>query len=130
MGSCLSNATKVIGYSSSRGCSTAADAPRQQRENNIPRSETTANRREKQKEKDLERRTAGIVPCGKRTNFGYGWDFQIRYNMGKLLGRGQFGYTFVATDKATGEKVAVKRIDKNKVNSLSLGFFGILRVYS
>jgi serine/threonine protein kinase len=32
-----------------------------------------------------------------------------------LLGHGQFGYTYVATDKGNGDRVAVKRIDKNKV---------------
>lgn len=40
--------------------------------------------------------------------------------LGKLLGHGQFGYTYVATDKVTGDRVAVKRIDKNKVRPLEL----------
>ncbi|RRT55488.1 hypothetical protein B296_00041123, partial [Ensete ventricosum] len=53
--------------------------------------------------------------CGRRTNFGYDRDFERRYSIGKLLGHGQFGYTFVATDKANGDRVAVKRIDKNKM---------------
>lgn len=57
----------------------------------------------------------GLVPCGRRTNFGYDRDFASKYTIGKLLGHGQFGYTFVATDKAHGDRVAVKRIDKNKV---------------
>ncbi|KAI3780546.1 hypothetical protein L2E82_10530 [Cichorium intybus] len=29
---------------------------------------------------------------------------------------GQFGYTYVATDKANGDRVAAKKIDKNKVH--------------
>ncbi|TVU39439.1 hypothetical protein EJB05_12858 [Eragrostis curvula] len=57
----------------------------------------------------------GIVACGKRTDFGYDKDFETRYTLGKLLGHGQFGYTFAAVDRASGERVAVKRIDKNKM---------------
>lgn len=57
----------------------------------------------------------GIVACGKRTDFGYEKDFEARYALGKLLGHGQFGYTFAAVDRRSGERVAVKRIDKNKV---------------
>ncbi|KAL8168063.1 hypothetical protein V2J09_009562 [Rumex salicifolius] len=60
-------------------------------------------------------RRPGMVPCGKRTDFGYGKDFDRRYSIGKLLGHGQFGYTYVATDKASGQRVAVKKIDKNKM---------------
>ena len=62
-----------------------------------------------------------IIPCGKRTDFGYDRDFDRRYTIGKLLGHGQFGYTYVAIDRASGERVAVKRIDKNKVFFL-IGF--------
>ncbi|KAF8690751.1 hypothetical protein HU200_041135 [Digitaria exilis] len=57
----------------------------------------------------------GIVACGKRTDFGYDKDFEARYALGKLLGHGQFGYTFAAVDRASGDRVAVKRIDKNKM---------------
>ncbi|KAJ8646014.1 hypothetical protein MRB53_007762 [Persea americana] len=57
----------------------------------------------------------GVVPCGKRTEFGYLKDFNNHYTIGKLLGHGQFGYTFAATVKANGDRVAVKRIDKNKM---------------
>ncbi|KAI3665374.1 hypothetical protein L6452_43998 [Arctium lappa] len=55
------------------------------------------------------------IPCGKRTDFGYLKDFDRRYSTGKLLGHGQFGYTYVAIDKSTGDRVAVKKIDKNKM---------------
>lgn len=61
------------------------------------------------------RKGRGIVACGKRTDFGYHKDFEARYSLGKLLGHGQFGYTFAAVDRASGERVAVKRIDKNKM---------------
>ena len=57
----------------------------------------------------------GIVACGKRTDFCYGKNFEARYALGKLLGHGQFGYTFAAVDRHSDERVAVKRIDKNKV---------------
>uniref|UniRef100_A0A0D9WXZ4 non-specific serine/threonine protein kinase n=1 Tax=Leersia perrieri TaxID=77586 RepID=A0A0D9WXZ4_9ORYZ len=57
----------------------------------------------------------GIVSCGKRTDFGYDKDFEARYALGKLLGHGQFGYTFAAVDRRSSERVAIKRIDKNKM---------------
>jgi calcium-dependent protein kinase len=59
------------------------------------------------------------VPLGKRTNFGYERDFKSKYTLGKLLGHGQFGYTYVAIEKATGEKVAVKTIEKKQVSMIS-----------
>jgi hypothetical protein len=55
------------------------------------------------------------VPLGKKTNFGYARDFKAKYTLGKLLGHGQFGYTYVAVEKATGMRVAVKTIEKKQV---------------
>ena len=68
----------------------------------------------KPREKTSSRRQ-GAIPCGKRTDFGYDKDFEYKYTIGKLLGHGQFGYTYVATDKSNGDRVAVKKIDKSKV---------------
>ncbi|KAD7479209.1 hypothetical protein E3N88_02345 [Mikania micrantha] len=51
----------------------------------------------------------------KASDFGYFKDFDRNYSIGKLLGHGQFGYTYVAIDKANGDRVAVKKIDKNKM---------------
>ncbi|XP_057809620.1 calcium-dependent protein kinase 28-like [Salvia miltiorrhiza] len=65
--------------------------------------------------KNNSRRQNGSIPCGKRTNFGYDKDFDARYTIGKLLGHGQFGYTYVAVDNRNGDHVAVKRIEKNKM---------------
>lgn len=65
-----------------------------------------------------------VIPCGKRTDFGYDKDFDKRYSIGKLLGHGQFGYTYVATDKSVGDRVAVKRIEKKKVLIIS-SFFSL-----
>jgi calcium-dependent protein kinase len=79
----------------------AADAPRRP-------GGAAAGRREREKGR-------GIVACGKRTDFGYDKDFEARFSLGRLLGHGQFGYTFAAVDRASGDRVAVKRIDKNKV---------------
>ncbi|KAL9229627.1 hypothetical protein vseg_005075 [Gypsophila vaccaria] len=56
-----------------------------------------------------------IVACGKRTDFGYDKDFEERYSIGKLLGHGQFGYTYVATNRLNAHRVAVKKIDKSKM---------------
>ncbi|CAK9868918.1 unnamed protein product [Sphagnum jensenii] len=55
------------------------------------------------------------VPLGKKTNFGYQRDFKAKYTLGKLLGHGQFGYTYVAIQKATGMRVAVKTIEKKQM---------------
>ncbi|WCJ32617.1 calcium-dependent protein kinase 28 [Euphorbia peplus] len=71
--------------------------------------------RQQQQQKPIIRRQTGVIPCGKRTDFGYHKDFDRRYTIGKLLGHGQFGYTYVATDKGNGDRVAVKKIDKNKM---------------
>lgn len=65
--------------------------------------------------KNSSKRPGGIIPCGKRTDFGYDKDFDSRYTIGKLLGHGQFGYTYVAIDKSNGDRVAVKKIEKKKV---------------
>ncbi|XP_047311510.1 calcium-dependent protein kinase 18-like [Impatiens glandulifera] len=61
------------------------------------------------------KKQGGVIPYGKRTDFGYLKDFDNRYTIGKLLGHGQFGYTYVGTDKFNGDRVAVKRIDKSKM---------------
>ncbi|XP_058187519.1 calcium-dependent protein kinase 28-like [Rhododendron vialii] len=68
-----------------------------------------------QRSSKTKRQGGGVIPCGKRTDFGYDKDFDGRYTIGKLLGHGQFGYTYVATDKSSGDRVAVKRIEKNKM---------------
>nr|KYP74047.1 Calcium-dependent protein kinase 28 [Cajanus cajan] len=74
-----------------------------------PKSETVKANRRRRKASPKKR------PCGKRTEFGYEKDFDKRYSLGKLLGHGQFGYTYVGIDKANGDRVAVKRLDKSKM---------------
>ena len=37
------------------------------------------------------------------------------YNLGKVLGKGQFGTTRIAISKETGEKYACKTISKRKL---------------
>ncbi|XP_002521658.2 calcium-dependent protein kinase 28 [Ricinus communis] len=106
--------------------STATKTNKQTKNNNNNNNENNNNesRQQKQqsqqqqqkvKEKQTLRRPGGVIPCGKRTDFGYAKDFDKRYSIGKLLGHGQFGYTYVATDKANGDRVAVKKIEKNKM---------------
>lgn len=143
MGACWS-ATKVSGSSSRRNSNN-----NNQKENKLPSSSsegptTVTIKKQKQnpqkhcqqinKDKGHSKRPVGIVPCGKRTDFGYAKDFDKKYSIGKLLGHGQFGYTFVSTDRTNGDRVAVKRIDKNKViwelgvlkfSHLRLGEYGL-----
>lgn len=64
---------------------------------------------------NLKNNQSHSQPLGKRTNFGYERDFKEKYTLGKLLGHGQFGYTYVATEKSTGVKVAAKCIEKKQV---------------
>ncbi|XP_023749336.1 calcium-dependent protein kinase 28 [Lactuca sativa] len=140
MGICFST-TKISGSDSTTPSLTDADASagenqHQQRHlilkqdgggNNVnlpKRKESNRNSHKKQdfnnnktkpKGKQTPKRQKGLIPCGKRTDFGYLKDFDRRYSTGKLLGHGQFGYTYVAVDKANGDRVAVKKIDKNKM---------------
>ncbi|XP_074331802.1 calcium-dependent protein kinase 17-like [Apium graveolens] len=44
-------------------------------------------------------------------------DVKAQYNIGKELGRGQFGITHICTHKQTGEKFACKTIAKRKLTS-------------
>lgn len=91
--------------------------------NNNNNCRTSKNQAQKQhqsqqlpvKEKQRGKKQSDAIPCGKRTDFGYARDFDKRYKIGKLLGHGQFGYTYVANDKSNGDQVAVKRIEKNKM---------------
>ncbi|XP_039026098.1 calcium-dependent protein kinase 28-like isoform X2 [Hibiscus syriacus] len=122
MGICLSTA-KVCG---SNGTSPAA-APTKTTSNEKKESHRSSTKQDQQqqhvrssqhhnpKEKAHSRKQSGNVPCGKRTDFGYRKDFDTRYTTGKLLGHGQFGYTYVAIDKENGDRVAVKKIDKEKM---------------
>ena len=59
-----------------------------------------------------------FLPFGKPTTFGYPTNFNQKFRQGKLLGHGQFGYTYVAIEISSGEQFAVKMIDKKKVSFL------------
>ncbi|KAH7852695.1 hypothetical protein Vadar_028047 [Vaccinium darrowii] len=121
MGSCLST-TKVSGANSTTPSTTstaaaAAAANKRSKESTKPPPNTTKNRdgSNYNQKKTQPKRQSGIIPCGKKTDFGYDKDFDNRYMIGKLLGHGQFGYTYVGIDKFGGDRVAVKKIDKNKM---------------
>jgi calcium-dependent protein kinase len=117
MGSCLST-TKVSGANSTTPSTTAAAAAnKRSKESTKPPPNTTKNRdgSNYNQKKTQPKRQSGIIPCGKKTDFGYDKDFDKRYMIGKLLGHGQFGYTYVGIDRFDGDRVAVKKIDKNKM---------------
>ncbi|GMH10308.1 hypothetical protein Nepgr_012149 [Nepenthes gracilis] len=46
-----------------------------------------------------------------------GRDISARYELGRELGRGEFGITYLATDLATGERFACKSISKKKLRT-------------
>ncbi|KAK8946987.1 Calcium-dependent protein kinase 28 [Platanthera zijinensis] len=132
MGSCFSTAGKVTGGAGDGNCGAAvgpgsargSQHPENPRESvcNTKQQQVAMERERTEKEKGAaaaaarhNRRPSGAVPCGKRTDFGFYKDFDGRYVVGKLLGHGQFGYTFVAVDRVNGERVAVKRIEKAKM---------------
>jgi len=80
------------------------------------RKDETAQKKNHHQHHRLKEKTGSRhVPCGKRTDFGYEKDFDKRFSLGKLLGHGQFGYTYVGVDKSNGDRVAVKRLEKAKV---------------
>lgn len=78
-------------------------------------NETAQKKNHHQHHRLKEKTGSKHVPCGKRTDFGYEKDFDKRFSLGKLLGHGQFGYTYVGVDKSNGDRVAVKRLEKAKV---------------
>lgn len=119
MGACLST-TKISGSNSStpsavdhRRTTGKQDESGSNVNSHKPKEIQQKHGNDKKKEKTSSRK--GVVACGKRTDFGYFKDFDTKYSIGKLLGHGQFGYTYVAIDKDSGDRVAVKKIDKNKV---------------
>lgn len=50
-------------------------------------------------------------------NFGYSKDFKDRYELGRELGRGQFGITYEVTDIASGKIFAAKVLNKANMKS-------------
>ena len=42
-------------------------------------------------------------------------DIGDKFNLGKVLGKGQFGTTRIAVDRQTGEKYACKTVSKRKI---------------
>ncbi|KAL7595342.1 hypothetical protein Lser_V15G28415 [Lactuca serriola] len=46
-----------------------------------------------------------------------GHDITQRYNLGRELGRGEFGVTYLCTDLGTGERLACKSISKRKLRT-------------
>ncbi|KAL3647559.1 Calcium-dependent protein kinase 7 [Castilleja foliolosa] len=46
-----------------------------------------------------------------------GHDITARYDLGRELGRGEFGVTYLCTDVETGEKLACKSISKKKLRT-------------
>ncbi|KAA3479603.1 calcium-dependent protein kinase 28-like [Gossypium australe] len=120
MGICLST-TKVFGTSSNpspdhHGEKQAASSTTTTNAKKESHKPTVKHQQQQQfKAKPSSRKQGGNVPCGKRTDFGYRKDFEKRYTTGKLLGHGQFGYTYVAIDNENGDRVAVKKIEKMKM---------------
>ncbi|KAL0449717.1 UNVERIFIED_CONTAM: Calcium-dependent protein kinase [Sesamum latifolium] len=137
MGSCFST-TKVSGaangnapsitttavnfhFGNRRAAASKSGATKQEVPPNNPQKTRETNKTQhpqkqsQQTIKNSSKKPTGVIPCGKRTDFGYDKDFDKRYTIGKLLGHGQFGYTYVAIDVSNGDRVAVKRIEKNKM---------------
>ncbi|KAH1194703.1 Calcium-dependent protein kinase 7 [Glycine max] len=46
-----------------------------------------------------------------------GREIEARYELGRELGRGEFGITYLCTDKETGEELACKSISKKKLRT-------------
>ncbi|GFR43538.1 hypothetical protein Agub_g4417 [Astrephomene gubernaculifera] len=54
----------------------------------------------------------GDAPTSTLREFGFAKDFAERYDLGRAIGSGSFGTVHIATDRATGQEVAVKVITK------------------
>lgn len=64
---------------------------------------------------------------------GFYWTSDLKveddYDLGRLLGKGQFGSVFEAVHKVSGDRVAVKRIDKLKTKRMYIdGEIGAMRM--
>lgn len=46
-----------------------------------------------------------------------GQEIELRYELGRELGRGEFGITYLCIDKGTGDKFACKSISKKKLRT-------------
>lgn len=46
-----------------------------------------------------------------------GREIELSYELGRELGRGEFGITYLCTDKGTGDKFACKSISKKKLRT-------------
>uniref|UniRef100_A0A453N3P3 Protein kinase domain-containing protein n=1 Tax=Aegilops tauschii subsp. strangulata TaxID=200361 RepID=A0A453N3P3_AEGTS len=79
------------------------------------KQEADAERRRRQRPRGGKAEEKGAAAEAPAVEFGYERDFEGRYEVGRLLGHGQFGYTFAAVDRLSGDRVAVKRIDKAKM---------------
>ncbi|MQL76415.1 hypothetical protein Taro_008809 [Colocasia esculenta] len=117
MGTCFSNdkPNGAAGGDAAAPDNKAGDQQQQRPPQDQSQRPREPQRNASQQQRGGHARRTSVIPCGKKTNFGYDKNFESKYTLGKLLGHGQFGYTFVATDKSNGEKVAVKRIDKSKM---------------
>ncbi|BBN07167.1 calcium-dependent protein kinase [Marchantia polymorpha subsp. ruderalis] len=135
MGGCLSaphpgrarkaKAQQVAGQDSAENSANASAPPQQPKKvtprksptkNNTPKKKTTERKRSRITVNHIKDNTSqASIPLGKRTNFGYEREFKTKYKLGKLLGHGQFGYTYAAVEISTGLKVAVKTIEKKQM---------------
>ena len=114
MGLCFSS-PKTTGHGTNHpNPNTPTDIPKPQPQAK-GREKVCNKNKKKTKNNKIQWRHVGGNPFGKRIDFGYARDFDNRYIIGKLLGHGQFGFTYAATDNNNGDRVAVKRLDKAKV---------------
>uniref|UniRef100_A0A0D3DHX9 non-specific serine/threonine protein kinase n=2 Tax=Brassica oleracea var. oleracea TaxID=109376 RepID=A0A0D3DHX9_BRAOL len=117
------NSVMGLCFSSPKTTGHGTNHPNPNPPTDIPKPQPQAKGREKvsiknkktTKNNKIQWRHVGGNPFGKRIDFGYARDFDNRYIIGKLLGHGQFGFTYAATDNNNGDRVAVKRIDKAKM---------------
>ena len=64
-----------------------------------------------------KRKLSDHQALGMTIDFGFARDFHQHYTLGKELGHGQFGVTYNATNRHTGERVAAKTIQRKSVGA-------------
>ncbi|ESQ53480.1 hypothetical protein EUTSA_v10027243mg [Eutrema salsugineum] len=114
MGLCFSSPKATRHGTSRRKPNPTPEMPKPQPQGKARKKVSNKNKKKTNNNK-IQWRHGGETPYGKGVDFGYAKDFDNHYTIGKLLGHGQFGFTYVATDNVNEDRVAVKRIDKAKM---------------
>ncbi|KAJ1691914.1 hypothetical protein LUZ63_016069 [Rhynchospora breviuscula] len=111
-------------------CATPNGAEKRTKKNKAPQQkekDKDKDKEKKQKERKGKKPNPFSIEYNKAPNSGYpqikvlkdptGRDISIRYQLGQELGRGEFGVTYLCTERETGTQYACKSISKKKLRT-------------